>query len=238
MGFGLAGYGPDVTAGLRCHWSVRTRRGYGPRFSVRLTACNRWTHWPLPDRDWMFQVLSQQADRASACLGRREHDLRLVYCDKDFSLVDARADGGFVASFLTGCDRNPQGSPAAGLRPADSVRNMTLQPSLDRPSQPPCAAYVSRQSRRRASADDSVTNTPSQPPLDHPSEPPCAACVSRQVRGEGGIRPPPPMCAEGGPPPLPGCSELIGCTAVRPDREHFQESLEGHRGGGRAHGVH
>ena len=40
----------------------------------------------------------------------REHDLRLVWCDKDFKdfyLVGAGEDGGFVAFLLTGCDQNP-----------------------------------------------------------------------------------------------------------------------------------
>ena len=30
------------------------------------------------------------------------------------------------------------------------------------------------------------------------------------------------------PRPLSGCSEPIGCTVVRPDREHVEEGSEGH----------
>ena len=63
----------------------------------------------------------------------------------------------------------------------DSGRNVTSQPPLDQPSEPPCEACVSGQSRPRASADDSGRNVTLQPSLDRPSEPPCKALFQGRV---------------------------------------------------------
>ena len=93
-----------------------------------------------------------------------------------------RANAYHVDALHYACSIPRQSRP--GLRPDESVRNMTSQPLLDRLSAPPpCKAYVSGQSRPRASADDSVRNMTVQPPLAHPSEPPAGRVFQGRTKG-------------------------------------------------------
>jgi len=71
-----------------------------------------------------FRCLAQSIKVQSegvALLSLGRHNLWLVWRDqdfKDFCLVGGRADGGFVAFLLTGCDRNPWADARGPLNPA------------------------------------------------------------------------------------------------------------------------
>ena len=85
------------------------------RPSSRSSRC----HGPMPSGARRRPFAGSQPVGPSASRGRRdlrlrhmlrEHDLRLVWCDydfKDFCLVGAAEDGGFVAFLLTRYDQNP-----------------------------------------------------------------------------------------------------------------------------------
>lgn len=74
-----------------------------------------------------FRCLGQSIKVQSegvALLSLGRHNLWLVWRDqdfKDFCLVGGRADGGFVAFLLTGCDRNPWADARGSLNPAPAA---------------------------------------------------------------------------------------------------------------------